>query len=66
MISFSVAVHTLQFIEVSVEAIKSANSLDVAFSALITLVFLPTIDFWVVVCLIFFEMTVQLDGKKND
>ncbi len=66
VISFSVAVNTLQFPKVSVEAIESSNNLDIAYSALFILVFLPINDFLGGVCLIVFEMTVQLGGEKND
>ncbi len=66
IISFAVAVNTLQLLEVSFEAIESANSLDMAFSALYMLVFLPIKDFWVVVCLIFVVMTVWIGGEKNN
>ena len=45
VLSLSVAAHMLQFIEVSVEAMESANSLDIAFSALFILDFLPIKDF---------------------
>ncbi len=57
---------SLRFIEVSAEAMESENNLDTAFSALFILVFLPIKDFWVVVCSVLFDMTVQLGGKKND
>ncbi len=45
MMPFSVAGHMLWFVELSVETMESANSLDIAFSALFTLVFLPIRDY---------------------
>ncbi len=57
---------TLQLPEVSIEAIESLNSLDMAFSALCILVFLPINDFLGGCVFDFFVMTVQHGGEKND